>query len=523
MREYNYLDDMFKEKVQNYSLEVPNHIWSNIEQKRTWKYKLTNYVKQRKWMALIVLLFLASGAGIAGMVWTKQLPTTTINNPINSLASTQVKTQHIATVNKDIVAPITKQEQLNTETDIINKQAATNNTARATSIIATSKNNNHIEAAKNKQVASTNNKLLQTLTAGSNKQLMSINQEHKINTVKGIIPTNQQTITKRFTTKEAKNNLSINNTLTKPFINQKEVVAQRGLYEAYIPSSSLTLSENRPSQAMLSTTLLPSIATKEIHNPLSLLANKPKDGCYRFPRLRQSDFLVDVIFAPQYVQQQFINGHQELNNYVEQRKKTEQFELAFTTGLRLGYQLKNGFVPKVGLFYSQINETFEYEDDEERRTTVFTQVDTIIDAQGNVNIIFDTLDVIQEGIRYIKTYNKHRMINVPLLLGYQIDFSRWALEINAGGILNLWAYQRGKILSPNDMKPMDVRENDVFKQRYNWNWYASIGWYYKWKPMVDIIVEPSIQYTSKPITKEAYAIQQKNHTIGLQTGVRFRF
>ncbi len=58
----NSMDDVFKQKLEGFSLEPPMHIWEQIQQKRNWRYKLWLHSK-RRWPLLLLLALTLAGAG----------------------------------------------------------------------------------------------------------------------------------------------------------------------------------------------------------------------------------------------------------------------------------------------------------------------------------------------------------------------------------------------------------------------------------------------------------------------------
>ncbi len=53
--------------------------------------------------------------------------------------------------------------------------------------------------------------------------------------------------------------------------------------------------------------------------------------------------------------------------------------------------------------------------------------------------------------------------------------------------------------------------------------YASFGFHYVMNDVFDIIIEPNIKYGPGSITTEDYTLDEKHTTVGLLTGIRYKF
>ncbi|MFT4666277.1 MAG: hypothetical protein ACI9VN_000948 [Patescibacteria group bacterium] len=253
---------------------------------------------------------------------------------------------------------------------------------------------------------------------------------------------------------------------------------------------------------------------KELDWP-SLLQD-PK--CATFGKWLKLHFYGDAYVSPDIAFRELESKEEAFDRYAADRRSTESQLLSFSTGLRFSVVSNYGLSARTGIVYSQINEKFEYQ--QERTEKVFETVEI-----NGVIISSDT--TIQSGTQYITTYNRYRMLDVPLLLGYEVNFKKFSLSVNSGVYANLVSRQQGDFLSPED-KPVtfssDARNTyPAFRKRLNFSVYGSIAMYINLDEHWQFMMEPHMRYYLDPMTQSSYEVEQKYITAGLITGLRYRF
>lgn len=225
--------------------------------------------------------------------------------------------------------------------------------------------------------------------------------------------------------------------------------------------------------------LLASLLAKTLDNPAAAehfltLPDKRKDdfGCpQNMGHKKCSRWEAEVVFTPQWAQRHLksegtINNYTETNwnNYIAERKNTENPEISFTAGLRGGYRFCNGISLRTGLLFSQIQETFRYQKTEEVSVTTQTTI-TIVHPDGSTTVEVHNQQNQVEGIRAITAYNKHRFLDIPLLLGYETQWGKWTINAEAGLWYNIGYWNRGKMLNFNDSLTHDFDDLKYFDSR----------------------------------------------------------
>ncbi len=229
-------------------------------------------------------------------------------------------------------------------------------------------------------------------------------------------------------------------------------------------------------------------------------------------------FYIDALASPDLAFRQLQARNPDYEDYTASRRETESNMYSFSGSLRLSMVSAGGLAFRTGINYSQINEKFSYVNGSEEIIT--TRVNR--DDEGNV-IGIDT--IVEIGTRRKITQNQYRMLDIPFILGYEMQHDRLTVSFNGGAYLNLLFRQEGDFLSPNDMKPVRFDSGDpdaypAFKQQVGLGWYGSLGFAYQTNSNLQIVIEPHFKLFPKSVTREQYGVQQSYMSTGLFIGLR---
>lgn len=241
------------------------------------------------------------------------------------------------------------------------------------------------------------------------------------------------------------------------------------------------------------------------------LFGKGKD-CYNFKNKKgSSTFYAELLFGPDIVNRTLIAKNLD-TDLLAIRNESELVELSWSAALRGSVVMNNGFALKTGLLFSQVHEQFNYQGRETRSRSFVDNgmTRTVVETGTVTRTIFNTL----------------RTLDIPLLVGYEIDMGRFILALNTGGALNLSFSQEGQIFAssnnPATIGSQDPDSIDIFKSNAGMSLLGNIGMYYKIKDNLQIMVEPNIRYRLGSVTKDSYSLEQKYLTTGLHLGLRIR-
>jgi len=240
-------------------------------------------------------------------------------------------------------------------------------------------------------------------------------------------------------------------------------------------------------------------------------------GCYSFAGGRiKYDYYVDAFVAPEYVMRSLEAKTPEDDPYRQRRSNTEATLYGVSGGVRLSIVTRRGLALRTGMIYNRILERFNLEKEGDTRIVQVVQAGTM-----------DTITTVERGTTILRSYNRYHSIDIPLLLGYEIEAGKFNFSINSGVYFNIFARQKGKILSQSD-EPEFITSNNpqrinAFEKDLGISIYGSIGLNYQIRPNLQLLIEPNLRYQLKPITLETYPLEQQYINVGLLLGVRRQF
>jgi hypothetical protein len=204
--------------------------------------------------------------------------------------------------------------------------------------------------------------------------------------------------------------------------------------------------------------------------------------------------------------------------YAEGRAETESAAFSHNTELRLSIVSPSGFAFRTGLNYTQLNDQFDYYNPNETKMT-------ITNYYGPNGEIISQDTIIEIGTREKTTRNRFRMIDVPLIMGYELKYDKVTFAFNAGMYLNLSYTQKGDFLPPSDQEPVSFSSDAIdaypaYKSQIGLGWYGSIGMYYQMNARTHVYLEPSLRMYTQSSTIDEYPLKH-NYALGsLNIGLR---
>ncbi len=243
--------------------------------------------------------------------------------------------------------------------------------------------------------------------------------------------------------------------------------------------------------------------------------------CAAFGGKNDWRYYFDVMAAPSFAFRQLEPKGAEFQDYAKERNDTEEPLYGISAALRFSAVSDWGLVASTGINYSQINERFRFLSENEERIT-------ITNIYGTNGEIVGT-DTLREVInREIVSNNRYRTLDIPLLLGYEIQGKKMNVAINGGAFVNLLFEPTGAFVSPDNNRPVSFSSDSpegypAFRNRLSATLYGSVGLAYKVSPRLQLLVEPHIKVYSRSLTRDEYMLDQKYVSTGLFVGLRHQF
>ncbi len=217
------------------------------------------------------------------------------------------------------------------------------------------------------------------------------------------------------------------------------------------------------------------------------------DGFVRVsPRHR---FQTELLFGAAYARQEFTALTPDQSFLREVRETSEFPDLSYQVSLRGSYKLSDRLLVLGGLTYAEIRNEFEHE--------------PIINGQPQL----------------VRTTNRIRQLEVPLLLGFRLPGERLSVSLNAGPVINLTTSAQGKFLDPDVPQTRDLATDGNYRRNTGVGFMTSLSTTYKIgkKEPFLLLVEPFFKAYPGSFTVEGAPLKEKYWVAGLQLGVRRSF
>ncbi|WP_367391206.1 hypothetical protein [Lewinella sp. LCG006] len=252
------------------------------------------------------------------------------------------------------------------------------------------------------------------------------------------------------------------------------------------------------------------------HTELKLFANHaPRCARFANPYFRLD---LEVLGGPAYAHQILQAKTPESIDHLNKRKESESSGLSHSSGFRLAASSNVGLSLRTGVMYSEINDRFTFEVGSEMR------VSTLFGPNGEVIGVDTTyLEAYEEQHR-----NQLKFIEVPLLMGYEQQWGKFRVGVNAGAYLNLYFGAKGTIYSPATEEPTKFGQQGdrdvipIFEQRATAAWYAGMSIAYNLHSRYSLIAEPYFKSYPRALSTSEYDLRQNYWMTGLQLGMRMR-
>ena len=266
-------------------------------------------------------------------------------------------------------------------------------------------------------------------------------------------------------------------------------------------------------------TLLTGAASSEI----SLV--KPDPNCYKFSG-PGSKFAItaDILGGPGFSPKSYEQNSSDDSVYADAREATENYQYAWSAGVRINLHHRSGIKGSLGFLYSQAGDVFDYTDSLATQST--TRIDSFFAADGTF-LYEETSQVLILGTLIKKIHNTYKYVDIPLLVGYEMPMGRSSIMLHAGPVFNLTTTHEGQILDPM-LHPRYITDGepgaiDIYKTNLGMSLYFGAGMLFPLTDHLSWLVEPSLLYRLNPVTLDNYPLKEHRHYAGLNVGLRYHF
>ncbi len=206
----------------------------------------------------------------------------------------------------------------------------------------------------------------------------------------------------------------------------------------------------------------------------------------------------------------------EGEDYLSMRNRTEKVRGVYAVRGVVGADIGPHWEAKVGLSFTQINEIFDFIDENTSRTKVTYFYDTIRNSAGEIlEVRTDSSVVTEYGQRIKLSNNYYRFLDIPALVGYRFKIKGHEFIIQAGAALNLAFWKEADLLAPDESIVNVDNSNPaaypVFKSRADLDLLGGIGYSLEVSERNTLRILASIRYPTSSLTLDAYPLEQ-NYT-----------
>lgn len=472
-------DDFTKKQLDNYSPDVPSHIWENIvaarKKKKPYPFVFKMFNKQNLLLVAGIIALLTGGA--VYFLKTDKKTAVTENDSIAQQHSTEKKLQQADSPNKNS-KEIFKND--NSENSVVKADPAPEKITAEKQEVGLGDSRGS-EADVSSSPTKKNSLLKEQLSSVPGSRNYQAYKKTKSvlknkSTAPGIFNESNTT-----STNDKENNLEeAGNFLTSLLMFPEKITAEdrRG--------------------GRLNTSMLPAL-----QSPPCPVIEKNAAG---------NKYYIELYAGPDYASKHFSDTANSL--LMEKRKASTSFRSAFSAGFRYTRVFNNGASIRAGINYSQINEKFTYVQSNITQVTYITDPIT-----GDTTGTFLTT-----GTRYKTTNNKYHTLDIPVLLGFETGNGRIHANFNAGVVLNIYSWQKGESLDTS-YRPVTISTGKgatlyQYKTNIGAGFMGGVSVYYKLNDQLHLLAEPYLRYNFSPMNKDMLSLQEKFTTIGLRLGIR---
>lgn len=211
---------------------------------------------------------------------------------------------------------------------------------------------------------------------------------------------------------------------------------------------------------------------------------------------------VDVYWSHDFALQSLSSNGTSSDDLKKRRSDSESLSYSYSLGARFGFTFPSGMGIKTGLNISKVRTNFNYAETDGMDTTFMSNM--------------------------VSSSNSYTYVDIPILFSYETSgFGPFYYNFNAGVLLNMTFEANGRFLDPNgdvvDFSKGVENRYQAYAKTAGTSFYASFGMHYVWNDIIDFVIEPNFRYSLSPITRNDYLLDEKFTTVGLITGIRYKF
>lgn len=240
---------------------------------------------------------------------------------------------------------------------------------------------------------------------------------------------------------------------------------------------------------------------------------------------------VSAIFSPDYASRLLANNKEIAGYSASQFNRQETPVFAFSTGLKIGYDLSAKWNIQTGATYSYMEQTFKPTniavDSSESDKTEYS----FMTSSGIVNFSSkdfedeeDTSPVNEDSV-YLsyKANEKLEFINIPLLMKYRLSDKKISIFAICGITTNILISKQVKLTMLDTPYNVSLKTNKINSLRnVNVGFLLGMGFEYNIFKGFNILMEPTIKCSFTSINKN-HSVKSYPYSLGIAAGLSYHF
>ncbi len=232
--------------------------------------------------------------------------------------------------------------------------------------------------------------------------------------------------------------------------------------------------------------------------------------------------------GPQFMNKELSAMQSENNTYLNKRNQSEETAIGGSLQANLTYYFFNNVFIETGVRYSRFNERLTYsETNVTSQQTVFDSIVTgfTVGPTGEPVPIYDITSrtVYETEVSNIEQNNTYHMVDIPLLIGYQVDLQRWSVYLKSGITPTVFQKQSGYVLGEGESSRLDFGGNDdPYHSGMILNLELAGGVSYQLDETIHLLVEPSFRSNISSLYKGDFPLTEKRKILGISAGIRIK-
>lgn len=204
------------------------------------------------------------------------------------------------------------------------------------------------------------------------------------------------------------------------------------------------------------------------------------------------------------------------------RQATEKTLEAQQFGLQLFVRHKSGLTLSSGFNQVLITERFDFKNTTQNIQMVPGITHRITDINGIVHEIEGEIPLTQTTAVTKKIYNKFRIQEIPVLVGFNRTKGKWDFGIKAGILANLSVKTSGQILEDAlSIINIEERQDQIFKSNIGIGYMAGISIHRQLRPNLQVGFSSYYKNYAADFTVPGYSLSEKYQIFGGSIGLKY--